>query len=321
MSRSLPSLTALRVFEVAGRLQSFSKAAAELNVTQGAVSRQIRALEDDLKLKLFTRSTRRVELTAIGRAYLTQIQAALEQIELATEKLRIHDAHAILTISVLPSVGSFWLMPRLNRFTERYPGIETRIVSSIEPVDFAAADADVAIRVGALPGRRYAALAPRVDLVMTTDWREIEFDELAADVLVPVLSRTLAQQAGPLDLETLTRLPLIHTTSRPGAWADWLRFHGLKHRDPHGTQEYGHFFMSLEAARQGLGVALVPDILFDYIIQTDLVPLTQFRARSAAEYYLLFPRNRGNEEPIAKFRHWLHNAFASHRRQQEPPAA
>ncbi|CAM5212879.1 LysR family glycine cleavage system transcriptional activator OS=Castellaniella defragrans OX=75697 GN=HNR28_001162 PE=3 SV=1 [Castellaniella defragrans] len=309
MSRSLPSLTALRVFEAAGRLQSFSKAAGELNVTQGAVSRQIRALEEDLNVKLFLRSTRRVELTAAGRFYQARIGSAFRQIEQATEKLRAHDIHTMLTVSVLPSVGSFWLMPRLNRFSQRHPSVETRVVSSIDPVDFQSNEADVAIRVGALPGRRYEATAPRVDLVMTTDWRDVEVEELAADVLVPVLSPGLLEGRMGISAAGLLGLPLIHTSSRPHAWMDWARSRGFDDALPDAKEEYGHFFMSLEAARQGLGVALVPDILVDRIDRNELVALTGLKSRSAAEYYLLYLRSRKGEESILKFREWIHEEF------------
>ena len=115
MTRSLPSLTALRVFEVAGRLESFSKAALELNITQGAVSRQIRSLEDDLQQRMFVRLTRKVELTNSGQKYLAEVSSAFRIIEQSTARVRTRQTKEVLTISVLPSVGSFWLMPRLLR--------------------------------------------------------------------------------------------------------------------------------------------------------------------------------------------------------------
>jgi LysR family glycine cleavage system transcriptional activator len=306
MSRSLPSLIALRVFEVAGRLQSFSNAAIELNVTQGAVSRQIRALEDDLDVKLFTRLTRRVQLTDVGRKYLSEVQAALGQIEQATHRIRARDTRTILTISVLPSVGSFWLMPRLARFSQRYPDVETRIMSSIGPVDLHSRDADVAIRVGALPGRRYDPLMPRVDLTMATDWRGVLAEELAPDVLVPVYSPALvAEGSRPQDPKAVCKLPLIHTTSRQHAWPDWIRAQGLPELTRVRALEYGHFFMSLEAARQGQGVALVPDILLLNSHTHDLVKLTTYKVQSAGEYYLLSLNDRCQEHAIFLFRQWM----------------
>jgi LysR family glycine cleavage system transcriptional activator len=306
MSRSYPSLIALRVFEVAGRLQSFSNAAIELNVTQGAVSRQIRALEDDLDVKLFTRLTRRVQLTDSGRKYLSEVQAALGQIEQATHRIRARDTRTILTISVLPSVGSFWLMPRLAGFSQRYPDVETRIISSIGPADLHSRDADVAIRVGALPGRRYDPLMPRVDLAMATDWRGVLAEELTPDVLVPVYSPTLVTEgARPLGPKDVCRLPLIHTTSRQHAWPDWIRAQGLPELTRARELEYGHFFMSLEAARKGQGVALVPDILLSDSTLHGLVVVPTSRVRSAGDYYLLSLNDRSEDRAIVLFRKWM----------------
>jgi LysR family glycine cleavage system transcriptional activator len=312
MSRSYPSLIALRVFEVAGRLHSFSSAAIELNVTQGAVSRQVRALEDELDVKLFTRLTRRVQLTDAGRIYLAEVQAGLEQIKQATVRVRARETHAILTINVLPSVGSFWLMPRLAEFTQRYPDIETRIISSIGPADLHSRDVDVAIRVGALPGRRYDPLMPRVDLAMAGDWRGVLAEELAPDVLVPVYSPTLVPDGTrPQDPKSICNLPLIHTASRTNAWPDWIRAQGLSESDAPRVIEYGHFFMSLEAARKGQGVALVPDILLSDSNSHNLIIASTSKVRSAGEYYLLSLNDRCQERAISLFRQWMQEQIRS----------
>ncbi len=306
MSRTLPSLTALRVFEVAGRLESFSSAAIELNITQGAVSRQIRALEDELQIRLFTRLTRRVQLTEAGEKYLSEVQAALNQIEQATSRVRSRQKRAVLTISVLPSVGSFWLMPRLAHFSQRHPDIETRIISSIDPVNLHGREADVAIRVGALPGRRYEQPMPRVDLTMVLDWRGVLAEPLAPDVLVPVYSPRLAGSEHALcDPKVIRNLPLVHTTSRTNAWPDWIRAHGLPPLTSSRRMEYGHFFMSLEAAREGEGVAIVPDLLLSGSAMQNLIAAHACKVKSAAEYYLLTLNERSNERSIQAFREWV----------------
>lgn len=312
MSRLLPSLSALRVFEVAGRLQSFANAALELNVTQGAVSRQIRALEEELGVKLFTRLTRRVQLTDAGRKYLTEVQSAFDHLQQATLRMRTRDTHTILTISVLPSVGSFWLMPRLAGFTQRYPDIETRIISSIGPVDLHSREIDVAIRVGALPGRHYDPLMPRVDLEMVTDWRGVLAEKLVPDVLVPVYSPELLAQDGPSDdPNEILNLPLIHTSSRPHAWPDWIRSHGLPPLLAPRENEYGHFFMSLEAAREGQGVAIVPDILLSDATSRGLVVSSRCQVQSAGEYYVLSLSERCEEREIRLFREWMQEQIHS----------
>jgi LysR family transcriptional regulator, glycine cleavage system transcriptional activator len=306
MSYSLPSLTALRVFEVAGRHQSFSNAAIELNVTQGAVSRQVRALEDELRIKLFVRLPRRVVLTEAGRRYLTEVQGALAQIEHSTAALRTGSARKKLLVSVLPSVGSYWLMPRLARFTERHPDIETRIISSIAPVDLQSHEADVAIRVGALPGKKYPRCAARIDLTMVADWRGVRADQLAPDILVPVLKATLEKPVDSFkEARDVLDSPLIHTSSRPHAWPDWLSAFKLTTHRNSRIHEYGHFFMAIEAAREGKGIALIPDILLTDSTLRDIVPLEQFKLPSAGEYYLLSLAERGKEREICLFREWM----------------
>jgi LysR family glycine cleavage system transcriptional activator len=306
MNLALPSLTALRFFEVAGRHQSFSSAAVELHVTQGAVSRQIRVLEDELGIKLFVRQPRRVDLTDAGRAYLTDVQSALSQIARSTVAIAKRGVKKKLVVSVLPSIGSYWLMPRLAHFTERYPDIEIRIISSIGPVDLHSREADVAIRVGALPGKKYPRAAARVDLTMVMEWRGVVADELAPDVLVPVMStslgRPVSEMSSPSDV---IRSPLIHTSTRPHAWPDWLSAYGLTHRSNASRRDYGHFFMSLEAAREGKGIALVPDILLKDFSLRGMLPLTEFKVPSAGEYYLLSLGERSNEREIWLFREWI----------------
>ena len=311
MHLALPSLTALRVFEVAGRHQSFSSAAMELHVTQGAVSRQIRVLEDELGVKLFIRLPRKVELTDAGRAYLAEVQSALAQISRSTASLARKAENTKLVVSVLPSIGSYWLMPRLARFTERYPGIETRIISSIGPVDLHSREADVAIRVGALPGKKYPKAAARVDLTMVTDWRGVLADELAPDVLVPVMAATLGRPLSEMQSPgDVIKSPIIHTSSRPHAWPDWLSAYGLTARASADKREYGHFFMSLEAAREGKGIAIVPDILLKDFNMRDMLPLSQFKLASAGEYYLLSLEERSNEREIRLFRSWIQEQVA-----------
>jgi len=311
MRNRLPSLLALRAFEVAGRLQSFSNAALELNVTQGAVSRQIRALEDELGVRLFNRLTRRVELTEEGRKYLQDVQIAFDRLEKGTEQIRAHQTHSILTISALPSVSTYLLMPRLASFTQRYPDIDTRINSSIDPVDLQSRHADVAIRVGPKPGRSYGSRQPAIDLVMTMDWRGVLAEELAPDVLVPVYSpNILAEGTRLADPEVFQHLPIIHTSSRSDAWAGWMKCHGLAELPATPRIEYGHFFMSLEAVRQGLGVALIPDVVIDHVDTSAMVVAREYSAPSAGEYYLLTLASRAQEPPIQHFREWTKTQFA-----------
>lgn len=307
MRRALPSMIALSAFEAAGRLASFSAAAQELNVTQGAISRQIRGLEDYLGAKLFVRLTRRVELTEAGEMYLREIQSALEHVDQATThfKVRQHQ-HTILNISVLPSVASFWLMSRLVNFSQQYPHIETRVLTSIRPVNLQANEADVAIRVGPLPAKSYDASLPRIDLEMVTSWRGVHAEHLFDDVLTPVLSPELLKPQHPIRTPAdLLHYPLIHTASRARAWNDWLALHDLKEPQTPDKIEYGHFFMGMEAARHGQGIALIPNLLLTGFSERELMRPLRSCAPSAGAYYLLVRNDRRNEPQCAAFCDWI----------------
>jgi len=173
--RRLPSLTSLRAFEAAARLLSFTLAAEELFVTQGAVSRQIKALEEYLATPLFVRRARALELTPTGDAYYQSLRQALDLMEQATQRAVGDNGERILTLSVLPTFAVSWLMPRLSDFNARYPRIEIRMIASILPVDFRS-DVDVAIRVGAARDEKFTGEHARIELVMTDDWSGIAAD-------------------------------------------------------------------------------------------------------------------------------------------------
>lgn len=305
MRRRIPSFSALQAFEAAGRLLSFSRAADELFVTQGAISRQIRALEDELGTKLFERLPRAVELTNAGQLYLREVQFVLNHIERATIKFRARRDQTVLTISTLPSVASFWIMPRLAHFSQQYPEIGTHITTSLRPVDLHSGEADLAIRVGPLPGKRYSELQPRIDLEMVTNWRGVQAIPLFPDVLVPVLAPALQQSRPVTRSEHVLEHPLIHTSTRRQAWPDWLRAHGLATPREDTPIEYGHFFMSLEAARDGQGIAIVPSVLLTAAEKAGLVAPIPPGPPSAGEYHLLMLGERAHEPPIAAFREWL----------------
>jgi LysR family transcriptional regulator, glycine cleavage system transcriptional activator len=305
MRRFVPSMSALQAFEAAGRLSSFALAAAELHVTPGAVSRQIKALEDFLGAELFTRLTRRIELTDAGRAYLREVGLMLDQLEIATRKFKSKYEHPILTVDVLPSIAAYWLMPKLGEFTRLHPEIEVRIVTSIRPVNLHAGEADLALRVGALPTQSFSAAQPHIDLQMVTSFKRIHADWLFPDLLVPVYSRQLVDH--PISSpDELARLPLIHTSSRVDAWPGWFRSHGYRWMEPRETPiQYGHFFMSLEAARKGEGVALVPSILLLRSDIPDLEIASFSQIASQGDYYLLALEEKAQSKPIAALRDWL----------------
>jgi LysR family glycine cleavage system transcriptional activator len=306
VSRTLPPLNALRAFDAAGRHLSFSKAALELHVTQGAISRQIRELEKRLGARLFVRLARRVELTDVGRRYLNEVQAALDQVERATREIRTRRGRRVLTISVLPTIASYWLMERLARFSLAHAGIEVRILTSIQPVDLPGGEADLAIRVGALPGQRFDDKHPRIDLSMVDDWRGVRADFLFPDILVPLCAPSLTngrrKLRHPRDLE---HYPPIHTATREQAWPDWFAAQGLVAPFASDGNYYGHFFMGIQAAREGQGVAIAPHIFFGGREAEGLLFPFRLRMPSAGDYHLLVLDSRRKEREIALFSTWV----------------
>jgi LysR family glycine cleavage system transcriptional activator len=304
MARHLPPLLALRAFEAAARHLSFTEAAKELNVTQGAISRHIKSLEGHLRVTLFRRLSRSLELTPEGATYYPALREALDTIERATRRIFSRKLEQVLTLSVLPTLAMSWIIPRLPAFSALHPEIELRMVTSIHPADFRT-EIDVAIRVGKRgPRTRDGA---RIDLVMAEEWSGIASEFLMPDVLVPVCSPALPKRGAPLrkpaDLKNYT---LLHNATRPHAWADWLEAVGEGGVHASAGPTYGHFFLALQAAAEGKGVACVPSVLVEQDIAAKrlMMPFEQ-RVESEGAYYLLYRQHEADSEKVRAFRTWL----------------
>ncbi|MDO9437910.1 LysR substrate-binding domain-containing protein [Hydrogenophaga sp.] len=297
---------ALRAFEAAARNLSFTLAGQELHLTQGAVSRQIRLLEDFLGQPLFERLTRRVELTPIGRAYYLDVQQALRDLDKATQRAMRSSGRSVLSISVLPTFGTSWLMPRLSSFVEQHSDLDVRLATSIEVADFRKSDIDVAIRVGRVPGDTYPDNSPRVDSEIVDNWRGVMADYLAPDALLPVLAPSLLEGRAPIQTAAdLLQFRLIHTVSRRAAWDQWLHAHRLS--VPAGDRlTLSHYFMGIRAAEEGRGVAIVPSILVPKdSLERSLIAPVPADLRSAGNYYLVYQESRAEEPAILAFREWV----------------
>ncbi len=305
MKRLLPPLLALRAFEAAGRHRSFSNAANELNVTQGAISRQIKLLEEFLHAPLFRRLTRQVELTQFGQKYLVSISSALDEIERATSQ-SLQEARS-LSVSVLPTIGALWLMPRLTAFMMAYPEIRLQVSSSLEPVNFMREVVDVALRVGKLPGAAYDPDAPQITFRMTESWEDLAVVPLWDDWITPVVSRNLLERLGPIEsIDDLRRFRLIHNLKRPDCWSAWFRAAGHDFDEDGDRIDVGHSFMAIMAAREGQGVACVPTIEIDNLDWVEeLVQPFALKVKSAGAYYLLCPKEKFRMPEVKLFSSWL----------------
>ena len=241
MIARLPSLNGLRAFEAAARHLSFTVAASELNVTQTAISHQIRRLEEELGIRLFVRKNRALALTPEARDYLPGIRAAFDDLRLATERLLRKENDRVLTVSTLASLAAKWLLPRLTAFQEAHPGIDVRITTSTSLVDFQRDDVDAAIRYG------------------RGQWPGLRADWLMADQLFPVCSPALLTGSRPLRRPDDLANHVLLTTSAGASddWRLWLTAAGLP--TDISTQPGLTFdltLMTVQAAIDGIGVAI-----------------------------------------------------------------
>ncbi|WP_315925513.1 LysR family transcriptional regulator [Mesorhizobium sp. SP-1A] len=285
--RLLPSTGALAAFEAVARLGSFTAAAQELDLTQGAISRQVKQLEAQLGRLLFRRDSRNVELTAEGEAYAETVRAALAQLRDAAVQLMSNRHAGTLNLAIPPTFGTRWLIPQVPDFVEKHPDITINFATRIGRFDFARERLDAAIHVG------------------QPDWPGADctllMNEEVAPVAAPdfIANRTIATPAD------LSRQPLLHMASRPGAWAEWFGNQGLSTPAGPGMQ-FEQFSTVAQACLAGLGVALLPLFLIAGELQRSqlvLAPGGPMRSRSA--YYLVVPYEKRLHPPVVSFREWL----------------
>lgn len=288
MTLSLPSLNGLRAFEVAARHMSFTKAAAELNVTQTAVSHQIRRLEAELGVHLFLRLAEGLALSEEGLAYLPGVRAAFQELRYSTEQLFEGRRKSVLTISTLVSVASKWLLPRLPSFQQAFPGIDVRISASTELVDFRKSAIDAAIRYG------------------RGDWKGLQADFLMSDEIFPVCSPALAKTLStPADLARHTMLQVSGVTADD--WSTWLSAAGQPPQLAEGPRlTFDLAMMAVQAAVDGQGVCIGRSTYVEDDLRAGrLVVPFDLRLKDESGFYLVTPRETAQVKKIVAFRTWL----------------
>ncbi|HEK1833614.1 TPA: transcriptional regulator GcvA [Proteus mirabilis] len=289
MSKRLPPLNALRVFDSAARHLSFTKAAEELFVTQAAVSHQIKTLEEFLGLKLFRRRNRSLLLTEEGQSYYLDIKEIFSSINEATRKLLARSAKGALTVSFSPSFAIQWLVPRLSGFNQAYPGIDVRIQAVDREEDKLADDVDVAIFYG------------------RGNWTGLRTDRLYAEYLIPVCAPSLLTGEKPLKTPSdLIYHTLLHDTSRRD-WQAYVR--QLEIQNQINVQQgpiFSHSSMVIQAAVHGQGVALVNNVMARSEIESGrLVRPFQDVLVSKNAFYLVCQDSQAELGKIAAFRQWI----------------
>lgn len=294
MKRHLPPLNALKSFEAAARHSSFREASIELNVSQSAISHQIKNLEAILKVDLFKRTPRAVELTSAGRAYYPVLQDAFDRISQGTKVLLRPQAENILTIQLYSTFTVRWLMPRLQNFQQANPQIQVRLITSQTNVDFSEQGYDLGIFIGQREqdGTHYEYLfSPKLLAVCSPKYLEA--------------SRTSGPPLNcPSDLAAHTILQVYPSEND---WGVWLDANSVSNVTPNSGQRFDSYDHALKTAVRGLGVSLAmqPYIAEDFELGhlVDIFP--DCHARMMGHWYLVYPKDRVLTKKITKFKAWI----------------
>ncbi|CDZ34414.1 Transcriptional regulator GcdR [Neorhizobium galegae bv. officinalis] len=288
----LPSTSALAAFDSVARLGSFSGAAEELSLTQGAISRQVSGLEEQLGIQLFDRTSRGVSLTSAGTEYAKVVANALSQIRSASLQVMTKRHSDQLNLAILPTFGTRWLMPRIPQFVARHPEITLNFATRIGVFDFDRDGIDMAIHIG-----------PRGE--KGPDWPGAECTFLMEEMVAPVSSSAFLASHPIKKAEDLMRLPLLHMASRPGAWNHWFESLGISGTPSQGMR-FEQFGNVAQACIAGLGVALMPLFLIDSELASgQLVEAYPHQVTSPSAYYAVAPLSKVDFRPVVAFRAWL----------------
>ena len=288
MRPRLPPLNTLKAFEAAARHESFTRAAEELCVTQGAVSHQVKALEAELAVKLFNRERQRLIITEAGRDYLNVVRDALDRIAVGTERLLQRQSTGVLTVSTSPDFAAKWLVHRLGNFAEAHTGIDLRVSATLHHVDFAREEVDLAVRHG------------------DGNWPGLDTVRLSAEQLFAVCSPKLLSGRRRLGkVSDILKFPLIHLDSRSD-WTNWLQGAGIDDADVTHGPVLNRASMVIAAASDGQGVARARTTLAAWdLINGRLVRPFPESLRLSKTYWIVCPKATAGLPKIATFRDWL----------------
>ena len=287
MRRRLPSLNGLKAFEATARHESFTKAAHELCVTQGAVSQQVKGLETELGVRLFRRERQRLIITDAGRTYLEVVRDAFDRLGMGTERLLQRQKSGTMTITTSPNFAAKWLVHRLGRFSEAHPEIDLRVSASVQHIDFAREDIDLAIRHG------------------DGQWAGMHVTRLCTEQLFPVCSPKLLSDGALHSPRDIAHHTLLHTNSTDD-WENWLRQRRSRRRRRQAGVVFNQASMTIDAAVDGQGIALARTALASSdLIAGRLVRPFDLALDAPFAFWIVCPKSAAELPKIATFRTWL----------------
>ncbi|HEX5392303.1 MAG TPA: LysR family transcriptional regulator [Rhodocyclaceae bacterium] len=289
MRRKVPNTTTLMAFESAARHESFTRAATELSLTQGAVCRQVAGLEDFLGIKLFRRTRRGVLLTEAGRLYAKQVAVQLSALERDTLSLMAHHGKkSSIELAVMPTFATCWLIPRLPAFYERHPDVQVNLTTQTRPFMFEQTDFDAALYHG------------------VAGWPGTEAHFLMREEVLPVCSPQLMKGRTSLTVEEIAQLPLLQQSTRPYAWRDWFGSLGLTVDGDMAGMRLELFTMLAKAAAQDMGIALIPPMLIEAEMMSGELSIAMNHASiSQTAYFLILPEKKSEDLALLAFKDWL----------------
>ena len=286
--RLLPSTSMLMAFDAAARTGSFTNAAKELSLTQGAISRQVSALESRLSATLFNRVKKSVFLTDAGKSYSQDIHTALQLIRNASLNVMTNPLSGILNLAILPTFGTRWLMPKLPDFLSENPDITINFTTKLSPFEFENENLHAAIHYG------------------STDWPDTNSAFLMNETVIPVCSPKFLEENPISNAEELINLPLLHLSSRTEAWNHWCLNNGLIYKKGQHGMLFEQFTIIAQAAVAGLGVALLPTFLIKSELDRNELRIALDRPLvSESGYFLVTPTNKSDYVPTMAFKQWL----------------
>jgi LysR family glycine cleavage system transcriptional activator len=297
MRRKIPSTSMLIAFDSAARHLSFTRAADELAVTESAVSRKIALLEEYLAVQLFSRVKKRLQLTDAGRSYSQLVQQSLNKLELDTTLTMAHEAGRLsLELAVLPTFALKWLMPRLHEFIEQHPEVTINVTAREEPFLFSEQPFDATIHFD------------------HPVWANALSTYLFTEELIPVCSPGLIGGKRCRQAHDLARYVLMHKTGRPDAWSRWFELAGCPDGSALKGPRYNMYAMLIEAARAGIGIALVPrTYVVDDIASGALTVPWEMLVPGAKDYYFVAPEQKQGSPAVQLFLAWLLKVSAQYR--------